>query len=97
MRDPARRGTRGSDDMADIYEFHVTGLIGPVVRSALPELTSEPDCRRTLLSGSAEPGEVSRLLEQLRDNGLLLQHVVLSTENRWAATGPQCRTGQVSP
>ena len=72
--------------MADIYEFHVTGLIGPVVRSALPELTSERDCRRTLLSGSAEPGEVTRILEQLRDSGLLLQHVVLRTENRWTAT-----------
>ena len=66
--------------MTDIYEFHVTGLIGPVVRSALPELTSERDCRRTLLSGSAEPGEVTRILEQLRDSGLLLQHVVLRTE-----------------
>jgi hypothetical protein len=83
--------------MADIYEFHVTGLIGPVVRSALPELTSEPDCRRTLLSGSAEPGEVSRLLEQLRDNGLLLQHVVLSTENRWAATGSPVQDGAGQP
>jgi hypothetical protein len=79
--------------MADIYEFHVTGLIGPVVRSALPELTSEPDCRRTLLSGSAEPGEVSRLLEQLRDSGLLLQHVVLSIENRWTATGSRGQDG----
>jgi hypothetical protein len=79
--------------MADIYEFHVAGLIGPVVRSALPELTSEHDCRSTLLSGSAEPGEVTRLLEQLRDNGLQLQHVVLSTDHRWAATGSPGQNG----
>ena len=33
--------------MAQIYEFHVTGLIGPVVQAALPELTTQANVRNT--------------------------------------------------
>jgi len=70
--------------MPDIYEFHVGGLIGPVVRSALPELTSIDDGRQTRLFGTAvEPSDVDRLLVRLAGNGLVPNHIVLSNRSRW--------------
>ena len=58
--------------MAEIYEFHVAGLIGPVVRSALPELATGPDSiRDSVLSGTADrPGRGRPGVETLGDAGL---------------------------
>ncbi|MET0865484.1 MAG: hypothetical protein ABWZ98_14220 [Nakamurella sp.] len=70
--------------MAEIYEFHVTGLIGPVARSALPELTTGPGDRNSVLSGTASgPDEVDRVLRRLGDAGLTPTHIVITNERRW--------------
>ena len=82
------RGTRGSDDMADSLRVprHRTdrarGALGTARtdrRAGLP-----PD---SVLTGSAEPGEVSRCSNSCGTVGLLAQHIVLSIDNRWTATG----------
>jgi len=78
--------------VADIYEFHVAGLIGPVVRSALPELTTGAGDRNSVLSGRADgPDDVDRVLRRLGDAGLTPTHIVISHERRWRpadCTGP---------
>jgi len=70
--------------MADLYEFRVAGLIGPVIRSALPELTAEPGDRHSVLTGTAtNPAAVDCLLSQLRDAGLTESHILIATDQRW--------------
>jgi hypothetical protein len=74
--------------MADVYEFHVTGLIGPVVRSALPELTTGAGDRNSVLCGKADgPDDVDRVLRQLGDAGLTPSHIVISSGRRWHDPG----------
>jgi len=68
----------------EIYEFHVAGLIGPVVRSALPELTTGAGDRNSVLSGTANgPDDVDRVLQRLGDAGLAPSHIVISNGRRW--------------
>src|SRR5664279_3928259 len=43
----------------DVYEFHIAGTIGPVVRSALPEFSAVLVPRFTVLTGTV-PGPRSR-------------------------------------
>ena len=90
--------------MADIYEFHVTGLIGPVVRSALPELATGAGDRNSVLSGTATgPDDVDRVLRRLGDAGLTPTHIVISNGRRWRPAGrtkanrplPDCSGGAV--
>jgi hypothetical protein len=70
--------------MADLYEFRVAGLIGPVIQSALPELTAEPGHRHSVLTGRATtPDAVDCLLRQLQDAGLTESHILISTDKRW--------------
>ena len=70
--------------MADLYEFRVTGLIGPVVRSALPELTAECDSRHSVLTGTAaDPEAVDELLRRLREAGLTASHILIAPDTRW--------------
>lgn len=74
--------------MAEVYEFHVAGLIGPVVRSALPELATGAGDRNSVLSGKADgPDDVDRVLRQLGDAGLTPSHIVISSGGRWHAAG----------
>jgi hypothetical protein len=70
--------------MSDTYEFHVAGLIGPVVRSALPELATGVGSRDSVLSGTADgPEEVDRVLRRLGDAGLTATHIVITSNERW--------------
>jgi hypothetical protein len=74
--------------VAEIYEFHVAGLIGPVVRSALPELATGAGGKNSVLCGKADgPEEVDRVLRQLGDAGLSPTHIVISNGRRWQSTG----------
>ena len=50
----------------DVYEFHIAGTIGPVMRSALPEFTAVVVPRFTVLTGTVPgPGDLQRLLDAL--------------------------------
>lgn len=70
--------------MPEMYEFHVAGLIGPVVRAALPELTPHPNARHSVLTGTAPgPSEVQELLHRLTDHGLVTDHIVIARDDRW--------------
>jgi hypothetical protein len=71
--------------VSDIYEFHVAGRIGPVVRAALPELTTLDNPRHTVLIGSAtNPAHVDELLEKLREHDLVADHILIARERRWS-------------
>lgn len=49
-----------------VYEFHIAGTIGPVVRSALPEFSAVVVPRFTVLTGTVPgPGDLQRLLDAL--------------------------------
>lgn len=61
--------------MAAIYEFHVAGRVGSVIRSALPEMqTFEQRAGRTL-HGIAERDEIDRLLELIQTFNLIVQRL----------------------
>jgi hypothetical protein len=75
--------------MAEVYEFHVAGVIGPVVRSALPELSADAQDKRSVLTGTAEsPEAVEELLRRIGDAGLNTTHIVISREERWHQAKP---------
>ena len=75
--------------MAQMYEFHVTGLIGPVVEAALPELTPQTPAKHSVLTGTAsEPRDVDTLLDKLTDHGLVADHIVIARDTRWRDTCP---------
>ncbi len=73
--------------MADVYEFHVAGVIGPVVRAAMPELSADSQGRLSVLTGTAENAEaVEDLLRLISDAGLNTTHILITREGRWHAT-----------
>ena len=75
--------------MAEIYEFRVAGLIGPVVRAAMPELSADNWSPHSVLTGTADgPDDVDGLLRRLTDHGLVASHIRISNQTRWRATGP---------
>ena len=80
----------GSDAMPGTYEFHVAGLIGPVVRAALPELTASPVTRHSVLTGAADgPEIVEHLLCRLTEQSLVASHIVIARGSRWTeSTSP---------
>src|SRR5664279_6446453 len=50
----------------DVYEFHIAGTIGPVVRSALPEFSAVLVPRFTVLTGTVPgPRDLQPLLDAL--------------------------------
>ena len=62
--------------MAAIYEFHVSGQVGAVVRSALPEMEAfEQRSGRILHGRAAERREIDRLLELIQMFNLIVQRV----------------------
>jgi hypothetical protein len=75
--------------MADqVYEFRVADLVGPVTRSALPELTAHAGSPGTVLTGrAAGPTEFDGLLRRLGEQGLSVTHIVISTSTRWCPAG----------
>ena len=70
--------------MAEVYEFHVTGVVGPVVRAALPELSADSQNRVSVLTGTAPSAEaVDDLLRRIGDAGLKPTHILITRESRW--------------
>lgn len=62
--------------MAAIYEFHVAGRVGSVIRSALPEMEAfEQRSGRTLHGTAAERREIDRLLELIQTFNLIVQRL----------------------
>ncbi len=75
--------------MSQLYEFHVTGLIGPVVEAALPELTAQVAPTHSVLTGRVnEPRDVDTLLDKLTDHGFVADHIVIARDMRWQGTCP---------
>lgn len=90
--------------MTDFYEFHIAGLITPVVRSGLPELVAGTGSRDTVLTGRVDdPSDIDHLLRRLDDNELITTHVVIARRTRWdrslgSETGlPPGRVGRRRP
>jgi hypothetical protein len=70
--------------VAEVYEFHVAGVVGPVVRAALPELSADSQDKRSVLTGTAQsPEAVDDLLRRIGDAGLDTTHIVINREGRW--------------
>jgi hypothetical protein len=70
--------------MAEVYEFHVAGVVGPVVRAALPELSADSQDKRSVLTGTAQSAEaVDELLRRIDDAGLEPTLIVINRETRW--------------
>jgi len=70
--------------MAEVYEFHVAGVVGPVVRAALPELSADSQDKRSVLTGTAQsPEAVDDLLRRIDDAGLEPTLIVINRETRW--------------
>lgn len=81
--------------MAAIYEFHVTGLVGPVIRSALPEMEAfEQRSGRTLHGTAAERREIDRLLELIQTFNLIVQRlqICVRPDSRADGTLPGARS-----
>ena len=57
--------------MSERYEFGITGQIGPLIRSCLPELIAAEEGESTVLTGTAEdPTDLKHLLDLLNTRGL---------------------------
>jgi hypothetical protein len=70
--------------MTAIYEFHVSGQVGSVIRSALPEMqTFEESGGRTLRGIAAERRDIDRLLESIQLLNVVVQQLHI-------ATRPEC-------
>jgi hypothetical protein len=68
--------------MAAIYEFHVAGRVGSVVRSALPDMeTFELRSGRTLHGTASERREIDRLLELIQMLNLSVQRLHIATRS----------------
>src|SRR5664279_4763661 len=89
MTDDTRPATAGGV-ACDVYEFHIAGTIGPVVRSALPELTAVVVPRFTVLTGTVPgPQDLQRLLDALESPAV----DVRLTGDTAAAALPRSDTG----
>lgn len=56
--------------MSDIYEFEISGTIGPLIRSCLPGLDTVAESEWTVLTGSVGgPDDLRRLLDLLDTHG----------------------------
>jgi hypothetical protein len=56
-----------------VYEFQVSGLLGPVLRAALPELTVSTAAASTIITGGpAEPTEIAALVGRFHEWGVVV-------------------------
>jgi hypothetical protein len=75
--------------VAEVYEFHIAGLVGPVVRAALSDLTSHDGPPMSLLSGTADsPAEIDNLLRVLYEHGVCADRILLTRHDRWHQAAP---------
>jgi hypothetical protein len=72
--------------MPELYEFEVTGRIGPLMRSCIPELTPTAEDQPTVLTGTARsPEDLQRVLDLLDTHGLPAQDIRISYRDESAA------------
>lgn len=70
--------------MSEVYEFHVAGVVGPVVRAALPELSADSQHRVSVLTGTVATADaVDDLLRRISAAGLDTTHILITRESRW--------------
>jgi hypothetical protein len=83
----------------DVYEFRVAGLIGPVLRSALPELVAIAAAPSTTLTGrTSTPDALDDILRRLRNQGLTTTFILITRHDRWNRHGhPRVRAERPSP
>lgn len=63
----------------DVYEFRVTGLIGPLTRAAMPELTSAECAKDSRLVGSVPDGQhITSLLDRLDQALIVINDIVIT-------------------
>ncbi len=56
--------------MPDVYDFAITGTLGPLSKSCMPELDTVAESAWTVLTGSAAgPDELRRVLDLLDARG----------------------------
>ena len=73
--------------VADVYEFHVLGLLGPVLQGALRDLRVNPADRESVLTGTAQaPDDITALLGRLTDSGIVPTQIRICRTNRWHDT-----------
>jgi len=74
--------------LPDLYEFRITGTIGPLIQSSLPGLDTVAESEWTLLTGTAGgPDDLRRILNLLDANGVPALNVRIAP--RPAGTGGQ--------
>ena len=57
--------------MRDIYELKVTGTLGPLMQTCLPEFTTAAEAPATVLTGTVGgPDDLRRLLDLLAAHGM---------------------------
>jgi hypothetical protein len=84
--------------MTAAYEFHVSGLLGPVVLSALPELTASDEPEHSVLTGKAQgPEDIVELLCRLTDYRLVATHIVITQDTRWCDRPASMLGGDCAP
>lgn len=80
--------------MADIYEFEITGTIGPMVACGLPGLSTVAESSRTVLTGTAAgPDDLRRLLDLLDAHGTPALTVRISYRHDDSAGSPGAGNG----
>ena len=61
---------RRRDGAVPLYEFEITGTIGPLIQSCLPGLSTIAETRWTVLTGTVPgPDELHRVLDLLHAQG----------------------------
>ena len=74
--------------MSDLYEFEITGTIGPLIESCLPELDTVAESASTLLTGTVGgPDELRRVLDLLDAHGKPALDVRITHHRDDPATG----------
>jgi hypothetical protein len=55
----------------NVYEFGITGAVGPVIQACLPETSVVTETHFTVLTGTVDgPDQLRRVLDLLDDNGV---------------------------
>jgi hypothetical protein len=79
MRHETHPATQHTDVPA-LYEIHVAGRIGPLVRAALSELTASVAPTFTVLTGSVHRlDDLQRLLDSLAEHGTPVADLRITT------------------
>lgn len=84
--------------MTDFYQFRVTGDIGPVICSAVPELNADPAERSVIFTGSVTGvDELACLLERLEELHLVETDIRLHHAAAPAGTGVAAEKNAETP